>query len=61
MRYVIQIFNLFQDGKIRLLDVSGEEVKVVEEIDAGAPITSLSFNTDFSVLTWGSTAVSIRH
>ncbi|XP_005104481.2 cilia- and flagella-associated protein 43 [Aplysia californica] len=43
-----------KDGVIRLLDVTGEEVSLQEEVNVDVPVSAISFNSKYQNLAWGS-------
>ncbi|CAL1546993.1 unnamed protein product [Lymnaea stagnalis] len=48
------LFTAGKDGFIRLLDISKDEVSIIEEIPVKYPVSTLNFNYSYQHLAWGS-------
>ena len=46
-----------KDGVLRLLDISHSEPKILEQIDVGCPVTSLSWSPNYRSMALGSSKV----
>lgn len=53
------LFLAGQDGVLRLLDISHYEPKILEQIDVGCPVTSLSWSPNYRSMALGSSKGSV--